>query len=65
MTVELHLPVGVSGIEVEEHDVRDAQTAFLSGTMDAAQRSLVDACLSWFCLHSLRSDHATPMERGR
>ena len=42
-----HLAIGFSERVVAPQELRDAQAAFLQGTVNAEQRSLIDACMSW------------------
>ncbi len=42
----LRIPVGFSERDVPHAELRDAQKAFLQGSLDDEQRALVDACLS-------------------
>ena len=45
----LHLNVGLSERSVKEHEIREAQAAFLSGSVTNPQRDLIDACISFVC----------------
>lgn len=47
----LHLPIGFAIKPVSEREIREAQTALLSHSLNGEQRALIDACLSWFGQH--------------
>lgn len=43
----MRIPFRFTEIEVTPEELREAQAAFLAGSMSDRQRSLVDACMSW------------------
>ena len=51
------MPVGFSERLVSSEELRDAQRAFLQGTVDDDQRALIDACLSWVIAHAAAGQH--------